>query len=74
MINLNEQQLKNLDNFLARVELKGAEVNAFNDLVKAIFGGQVVPNNQEVPVEKVEEAEVIPEVKEIEDKQEKGKK
>jgi len=61
-INLNEQQLKNLNVFLARVDLKGSEVSAFNELVGVLFSGQVVPNNTEKPVEKpaeeVEEAKV----------------
>ncbi len=35
-ITLTPEQLKNLSVFLARVQLTGAEVGAFQDLVKAI--------------------------------------
>jgi hypothetical protein len=69
MINLTPEQLKNLDAFLARVELKGSEVNAFNNLVSAIFnpqpqtgmgttaGGAVVGEVEEAKVEEVKDKE-----------------
>ena len=33
---LNETQVKNLSAFLARVQLSGQEVGAFNDILKAL--------------------------------------
>jgi hypothetical protein len=59
-INLNEQQLKNLNVFLARVDLKGSEVSAFNELVGIIFSpAPVMPQRNITPqVEEVEEAKV----------------
>jgi hypothetical protein len=60
-INLNEQQLKNLNVFLARVDLKGSEVNAFNELVSVLFNPAPsfqpgMPESK--PESKVEEAQV----------------
>ena len=60
MINLNEQQLKNLNVFLTRVDLKGSEVNAFNELVSVLFNPASMPqsfNSGETKVEKPEEVE-----------------
>ena len=35
-IEISDQQLKNLEAFLGRVDLKWSEVPAFNDLIKAL--------------------------------------
>ena len=36
MVNLNEQQIKNLKIFLSRISLSGAEVPAFNELMAVL--------------------------------------
>jgi hypothetical protein len=53
--NLTQQQVQNLSLFLGRAELKGIEVEAFNDLVRALFPpklgtetGQIVDTKEEV--------------------------
>jgi len=48
-MNITEEQKKNLQVFLARVQLSGAEVAAFNDLINALFA------KTELPEEKKEE-------------------
>lgn len=35
-VQFNEEQFKNLQVFLGRVDLKGSEVQAFNDVVSAL--------------------------------------
>jgi len=46
-IKLNEQQLNNLRVFLARVDLKGSEVGAFNELASVLFGGDLADKEKE---------------------------
>ena len=43
MNKLTAEQTKNLQVFLARVQLTGAEVGAFNDLVNALFAQPELP-------------------------------
>ena len=52
-IKLSPQQVQALSVFLGRVQLTGAEVSAFNDLVKA-FAASVPQTPVELPKEKVE--------------------
>lgn len=39
---LTPEQMKNLEVFMSRVQLTGAEVGAFNNLVNAIFGEKII--------------------------------
>ncbi len=46
MQELNESQLNNLKIFLNRVQLTGAEVGAFNELIIVLFAQPVLPQPQ----------------------------
>lgn len=49
-IELTQEQLTNLGAFLNRVDLKGAEVPAFIDVINALNGGGI--NAQDLPEQK----------------------
>ena len=46
MNKLTAEQTKNLQVFLARVQLSGAEVGAFNDLVNVLFAKAELPKEE----------------------------